>query len=241
MKSRRSRRKKKSVKPKTKVDKNLDRRIKAIEGAVEWKHLDFWNSGGNPVRIPFDAAGAPYCSFNLLNFPIQGTGSNQRIGNEINCKSLHVRIKLDQDKVQIGDSRVRVSIIRMKNPIGSNFNGAIVYDVAIAPVTFAHWGQDTKEEYKVLYDKTVALKPLDWDGGIQGVGNTIPDIRNLDFKLRLGFKTKFIEGSNTGTYVDIASNGLWAVFSTSSNVGGGAPPANNPNYLISTRMFYTDG
>jgi len=223
----------KSVKPKTKVDKSLANRIKKIEKEVEWKYTDYF-AGYTP--IPHEGTGGnPSWLVQCINTSVLGASqAGQRIGTQITAKALHVRCSLQQQPSNILDNRVRCVIFWYKNsntllPVPNQ-----LFDGALAPPTFAFYNDQYKESYKVIYDETFEMKPLDWNGTTTTIGDQI----SLNRSFKLGRHVKYILGTGAGTYADILDNSLYIAFMTSAN--SGAMAVNNPQVVISTRCYYVD-
>jgi len=214
----------------TKVDKSLSDRIKKIEGEIEWKYTDTYSAY---QTIPYEGpagsgTGAWYVT--CVNTSVLGASQvGQRIGTQINSKLLNLRISLLQHTANILDNRVRICIFWYKNsntllPIPQQ-----LFDTSVAPPTFAFYNDQYKESFKIIYDETFELKPLDWNG----TNTTIADQISINKNLRIGRKVKYVTGNGAGTYADILDNSLYVAFMTSAN--SGAAGVNNPQALLSTR------
>lgn len=226
--------KKKKATPVTVVDKSLDRRVKKLESEVEWKYTDVNNAGY--VVIPAESAGAPYWDIYCLNPSVLGTAqAGQRVGTQIDTKMLLVRISNQGQPLNIIDNRVRIVIFWYKNsntllPVATQ-----LFDLSsLARPTYAFYNDQYKESFKVIYDETHELKPLDWNGTTTTIGDQV----SINKIFKLGRKVKYILGAGAGTYADILDNSLYIAAMTSAN--SGAAGANNPQWFFNSRCYYVD-
>lgn len=221
-----------SVAPKTAVDKALARRIRKLEQDEEVKYTDVFVSN---VTIP-NESGPNWLIYNL-NSSVLGTGQNgQRVGTQIRSKRIDMRFAFQSQTANIVDNRVRMVVFWFKNANTVAPNPSQLYDVAvITALTYAPYNDQYADSFKVLYDKTVCLKPLDWNGTTTTIGDRI--LVHKSIKL-WNVKTRYITGAGAGTYADIVDNSLFVAFMTSSN--SGAMGVNNPSVEFGSRVYYTD-
>lgn len=210
----------------------LYKKIKHLEKEPEVKHFDSittYTTIPNEVAIPI--------LFSLpLNDPIQGLSVINRIGSEVMSKKLHIKLALRGQPLAVGDSRIRVIIFWYKGAQGTSPNSGEIFDLSIAPSTFAFRNMYFIDEYKMLYDKTFVLNPEEWNG----TTTVIPDIRTFTKSFSLGRKIKYSPGAGTTppAPADITLNALYFGICTSSAYG--AANVNNPQFELSTRYAYTD-
>ena len=223
--------KKKRTTPKTAVDKELSRRISRIEKSIEVKYTDFWQGY---VTIPVETT--PAWQINCLNTSTLGAAQNaNRIGTQIVNKEVKLRMSLLQHTANILDNRVRIVVFFYKNSntllpaIGQFFDLSSVFP------TYAFKNEQYKDSFEILYDRTVELKPLDWNGTNTTIGDQVSINKTISLKNR---KSRYVTGVGGGTYADLIDNGLFIAVMTSAN--SGAAGVNNPTIAISSRCFYVD-
>lgn len=225
---------KKRAVPKTAVDKSLARRIKKLEDTVEVKYSDTYK-GYTTIpweNVPATPAWDPYC----LNTAVLGTSqANQRVGTQIINKELKLRLSFLQQTANLTDNRVRIVVFFYKNansllPVPIQF-----FDTTVATPSYAFLNEQYKDSYEILYDRTIELKTLDWNGTTTTIGDQITINKTIKLKNR---RTRYVLGNGAGTYVDILDNSLWISVMTSSN--SGTAGVNNPQWILSARSFYTD-
>lgn len=232
---RRKSRRSKRAKPRSRVDKNLDRRIKKIEQEVEVKHVA---TVTNVLAIPFDGAN-PYWGLLCVNPLSIGVGNGLRIGTDVTSKMLQIRLRISGDSLSPTDGRVRIVIFWYKNARLGQPNPAQLFELGAAnivpPITFAFKNTEYEDNFKVIYDRTHVLKPLDWNG----TTTVIPEIFDINKGFRLGRKVKYDPVTTAGTFADITDNSLWISFTTSLNSAAYAGAA-QPTITASARFHYTD-
>lgn len=226
MKKKQFKKKFSNKKPVTTVDKNLDRRLKKIEGEVELKYIDLFI---NTATIPTEPLNLMYC----LNTSVLGTAIGTRIGSDIVAKKLMVRLAVRGTPGLLGEARFRIIIFWYKNSNTLTPLISQVIDPGTGPTapTLGFYNQYYKESIKVIYDTIRILKPIDWNGGVI----TFPDIVDISKTISFNRKVKYVTGAGGGTQADILDNSLWFCITTSAGAA-----ANNPNIELSTRLFYAD-
>lgn len=224
--------KRRKVSPKTAVDKNLARRITRLEQAEEVKYTDTYNTY---TTIPVETT--PAWTVTCLNTSVLGTAqAGQRVGTQTINKELKFRISLQQRTANIPDNRVRIVVFWYKNantllPIPAQF-----FDLAASGApTYSFINEQYKDSFQLLYDRTVELKPLDWDGTVTTIGDQVSINKTIKLKNK---RSRFILGAGAGTFADILDNALYIAFMTSAS--SGAAGVNNPQQQLSARCFYTD-
>lgn len=228
----------KHVKPMVKtsrIDKNLlklDRRLSKIEEEIELKHFDFV-SNGNAFTLLVNEVTNPMMVEGPLNDPVQGILPTTRIGSEIICKKLDVILTVRTQTANITENRIRMWFVWYKGGQGSAPVPGEQLDLTIVNSTYAFQNVYFKETYNVISDKLVHLIPPE----SLTATTTVPDQKVYKFSIRLNRKVKFVAGAGTTppSFVDILDNALYFGIATSAGSGAG-----NPQYLISTRCWYTD-
>lgn len=221
-----------SAVPKTLVDKSLDRRIKKLEKEQEVKYADVFIAN---VTIP-NETGPTWLLYNLNSTTLGPAQNSQRVGTQCINQKLALRLAFQSQTLNIVDNRVRMVVFWFKNANTLAPNPSQLFDLAVitAP-TYAPYNDQYADSFKVLYDKTFILKPLDWNGTTTTIGDRI----NLTKEIKLwNRRTRYNTGAGAGTYVDIIDNSLFIAFMTSSN--SGAAGVNNPSVEFGSRCFYVD-
>lgn len=218
-------RKKKTYK---KVGDNIKKYVKrTLDDRIEdkWILLDYATL--NPVSA---TNGAGF----LVNYGpamVQGTSSNNRLGDKIRIKTLDTIIHLSGTDA-IHNTAFRVLLIRHKNAenlalVTSDFMEAaagVGLSRPLLPKT------ELNERVEIMYDQ---IHHLEATGNVTGdVNHKIIRIR----KFKLNMVTKFGRGLSTGNATDIESNGLWIwVFGMTDN--GTATSRGQVRDLQSTLTF----
>lgn len=143
----------------------------------------------------------------------QGTGVSNRIGDAIKLHNLNLRIHLACPATY--NAYARVMLIRYKQQDGRDL---VVNDIMS---TSAGYGPDRplyppsqlSEKVHILYDKVHQ---------VTATGNVTADEQHkvLIIKKYLGFKQTFLRNAGSGTYADIATNGVYLLIFGSQDSGG---------------------
>lgn len=220
------------VKPVTPVDKNLASRIKRLENQEEVKYTDVFQ-GYTTIPIESTPAWSAVC----LNTSVLGSGQNgQRVGTQTINKKLMFRLSFLQNTANTVDNRVRIVVFWYKNantllPIPAQY-----FDLTTTTgPSYAFVNEQYKDSFQTLYDRTIELKPLDWNGTTTTIGDQISI--NKTIKLR-NKRSRFLVGAGSGTYQDLVDNALYIAVMTSA--ASGVAGANNPMWTLSSRCFYVD-
>jgi len=220
--------------PVTAVDKSLARRIKKLEDQEEVKYTNLFQGY---TTIPLEST-APYWVINVLNNAVQGTGQDgNRVGTQLTCKKLSLRLSFLQNTANVTDNRVRIVLFWNKNANSILPTAPQLFDLSYAsvPPTYAYFNEQFKDSFQVLYDRTIELKPLDWNGTTTTIGDQITI--NKSFNLH-NKRVRYVNGAGAGTYLDILDNALYLAVMTSA--ASGAAGVNNPQFICSSRMWYVD-
>lgn len=191
---------------------NLAREVRLIKRTIK-PELKLFNP--NPGTTVSDSP-----VYDLINDPSIGTTSEQRIGNQINTGSVHIRGTLAVNPaLTITDPvRVRLMLVWYKQPDGYALDDATLFEAGAAQVDqFTSW--EDRKQFKVLYDRTVTL--------CQG----IKPVHQIRITKKINRLTEF---SGTG---DLVTGALyWIRF---QDLSGGAG-ANSEIEGQTFRVFYTD-
>lgn len=146
--------------------------------------------------------------FYLLNGMINGPQQGERLGNEIHCKYLKLRINLVPNSIIVNPTMVRILILRDKqangvfpNPISGN--GGLFYNSLGQSQTIALYQQETlSNRYVILYDKVIEMHN-------SGGATDQSQWEFIKINKKLGFKTHYgLSNGATNTVADIATNSL---------------------------------
>jgi len=217
----RRRRYRKKAKPKTKVDKSLDRRIRALEKAPEKKWFDTSNGY---LNIPSEPAN----TLVPLNIIPPGTTSVTRIGSQVTSVLLGVKLSIRQVSTSLVENRVRFFVFWFKEQNGLVPTIGDLFDLTIAPLTFAFRNRYVIEDYSLLKDKVIELMPAT----MLTATSVVPGVRHFEFQIPMKKIIQF-NSINGGTAADIEENGLWFGITT-------AAATDNPQLALDTRFIYTD-
>lgn len=222
------------------VLKNLQKDVIKLKGEPERKTWIYYDNFafGSTITTTFDQSN-PFKL--ILNTPQRGTNSYNRVGDKIKCLGMRFTATVyptSASSIGIGiDAMVRCMIVRFKNQQGRDLqivgnalsatNGPpLFYATPGNPVwpqmDFNHGidGQmDALTEYQIIYDKKVMLTndvgTTYWNGSAAVKEAVNPEVNFLCNKT-LNFNTD-LSLSNAGTYADVVSNGLYAVFTTETS------------------------
>ena len=163
----------------------------------EWKYND--NSWNGPTNLPYASP-----SFQLLNGLVVGTGPNNRIGRQVNVRSIQLAYS-----VQIPGTSPTFGICRVMCYIDRQCNGVIPTSLVASvlendPLNLAPRGMDSRKRYKILYDKLHDLS------GISTTG--LPSIASARwyYKFRRPLDVAYNAGT-VGNATDIVTNAIWFV------------------------------
>lgn len=162
------RRTKGKVRPKTKVDKSLARRITRLEKQPEVKYLDFTTDS---------AVTTTGTTLSLISHMDDGPDYNERIGDKIISKRVYLQYRLVVDtaaawqvRVICGwdkqtDAGLAYSLFTGTSPLTTELSTALLDNRAGMVTMNAPYNQNTKDRYKILYDKVHNINPPDLDVG----------------------------------------------------------------------------
>lgn len=223
------RRTKGKVRPKTKVDKSLSRRITRLEKAPETKYIDYVTSA-----TPTTSGVA----FSLISHMDDGPDYNERIGNKITAKRVYIQYRLVFDAIHTWQFRVIAGWDKQANgqtglllftggsPTTQQLSEALLDDRAGMVSINAPYNQNTKDRYKILYDRTFNINPdntATTDGYVVNINKMI----NLNNAI-----VTYSEG--TATIDALPSRNLFVTYYYSLSSGTGV------QMNFASRFFYTD-
>lgn len=192
------------------------RKLQTLLSSVETKFHSSENSA-----LDMNTTGTFLC----LNYAIsQGTaGPNDRIGNKVSNKKLHIKGVLDNTHGTPADCVVRFIVIRYKRPQGTALTTiAQLFDSSTTTdITNALYDTNKLNNFKIYLDKRY---PMD-----TALHSKIP----FSFNIKLNNTTVYT--ANTPASTDIDSNALYLVlFSTDTGT------TNDPLCKLTWRVSYTD-
>lgn len=204
---------------------------------VEKKHFDtYWHTVGNTLpmfhlaeyntEIEGDTDGSGY-GYVGINFPIQGDGPNQHVGNKYVVEGIEMRFVTYIHGAEDCVNSVRICLVHDIAPNGvAPALTQIFRDLGSTGNTrfLSHQNPSYTERFKVIYDK---ICDLDSDANSQ---------KTVTVNLRTNIKVQVI-GSN-GAISDISTGAIFLI------AGSEVYPSANEGALsassYSTRITYTD-
>lgn len=191
--------------------------LKAIVGVPESKWLNTTQGTLGPLAV----ANNFNFTYNLNNVP-QGTTQNQRIGDVISNKSLHIRLDIARAAV---DSLVRVIVFWYKdgsNPLASNpipLPSVIAGNLLETASYQSPVNKDQGGSYWIKFDKTYSI----------AAGQTQLVVDEIWRKLKC--QTEFVSDTVSAQ----TSNGLYI-----TAISNQADAANQPLMTFTARLTYLD-
>lgn len=191
---------------------NLAREVRLIKRTIKPELKLFNPSPGNTV------SGSPV--YDLINDPAIGTGAYQRIGNQINTGSIHIRgtLAVNPALTVTDPVRVRLMLVWFKQPDGYALDDATLFESGTADVDqFTSW--EDRKQFKVLYDRTITLC------------QEIKPVHQIRLTKRINRLTEFNANG------DLVTGALyWIRFQDLSGGAGENSEIENQTF----RVFYTD-
>jgi len=219
----------KKSKPKTKVDKNLSRRITKLEKSPETKYIDYVMS--QPATTGGVAA-------SLISHMDDGPDYNERIGNKITAKRVYLQYRLVFSTLTAWQLRIIVGWDKQANgqtglqlftgtsPTTQELSSALLDDRAGMVSINAPYNQNTKDRYKVLYDRTFNINP---DSA------ALPDDYVVNIRKMINLNNAVVMYSaGTSTIDALPSRNLFVTYYYSFSVD------NTVQMNLTSRFFYTD-
>jgi len=189
---------------------NLAREVRLIKRTIkpELKLLLPDPPTGNVLSTPV---------YTELNLVALGTGSNNRIGQQIACKSIRIHFRLSRDTASTEPfNRVRLMLVWYKQPGGYLLDDNVLFTGGSAAIdAFTSWTD--RKQFKVLYDKTYILT------------EQYP-VKNVRIAKKLTGLTEYDDASSGA----IQTGALYMV--SFSDVATNAPDISEP----AGRLFFTD-
>lgn len=229
---RRNRRKRvrRGAKPKTKVDKNLSKRITKLEREIEVKYKDTYLNDNPSTATPI---------LTLLNGMTQGVDDTaNRIGSQINATSVQLKYLIRTNSANLTPARLRVMLVwdRQANGAVPTMAGTrgILDDATISDFTIAPYSKQTDKRFKVVYDKLHVINPEVILNATTGATTTLVPKEVSKFKvIKLKRLIKFNDTAGA-TINSIETNSLFFIMIAENG------PTNQPTYDLSVRFFYKD-
>lgn len=225
----------KKAKPKTKVDKNLDRRIRKIENDIELKYVDF-----TVVRSMTDTGSIEYV-FPMQVFDIGGD-TQGRIGDDVvpTSLNLHYNVQLDDTNVTGGvvcrvivlwDRTPGGALPALFAPVNAILDNTVITDTVLMP--YVH---EMRDRFKILYDHKFVINPSFATTTIPATGVVSAVSANqatFSKKIKLGRQVKYNNNATSGTIADVSANSLlFCLMSDQTSLG--------PNLTLSARTYFKD-
>jgi len=224
------RRRKKSSKPKSKVDKKLSMRISKLENSIETKYIDSASGGA------ITTAGQ---TFSFLQGMGQGDNYDQRIGNQITSKKLKFIYNIfDPSDTAVAPSQVRVMIywdlqfngntyselFTGTSPDADSLSSCVLDNRAGQITVSAFYNENTKQRYKILYDRVHNI-----NHGSSAIGQVVHVNKTISLS-----NAKMIFADTTATAASVPSRAL--LLSYFYVTGAAQVPVMN----FVSRYFFTD-
>lgn len=231
MKGKKSAQKKKNGKvttyKKTPLYKDLNEKITELRNEAEIKWQDVVQG---VTMIPQDNA-TPYVNCVSAGI-VQGTASDERIGDRIKIVRLSMNIYIHSQATFVNECRVRVIVLRYKNSNGVILDPTTLLDIVnpTALFTQAFYNNDYQTSFQIYYDKEFVLIP---EVALNAT-TVIPQIQMIKIRRKLNVIQKYNQGV-AGTYADINDSGLWILATTS-----GSSATLNPNIFFTSKVEYID-
>jgi len=213
---------------KVQVTKNVKKFVKkaiksSMHAELEFKHLDKIVTGANsnytlPLAYPLTD-----CS--------PGTGDQQRIGDKINIKGVHVKLNVEilRDKVTLSNNNnASIRLCLVQNNSYAITNALVLNEIWIpGPTTYidvmSQRNVDHLETYTVLYDKVYNFSYLS------------DAHKTLDFKANMKYAKRHIQFSNAAT-----DNVTGRVFLVIMSDSISSTTATMPLMSFESRVLFTD-
>lgn len=213
-------------KKKVKVSPAVKKYVKsAISRDIETKYITQDGVAVNP--IPYTGTMA------LVSYSpaiTQGTGVSNRLGDKIKLKDLEIRLHFATPATY--NSYVRCLLVQYKQQDGRDLvvNDFMSNTAGYGPDRVLHPDFILHEKVRILYDRIVE---------IGATGNVTADENHkiLVIKKKLNFFQSFLRNGSTGTYADIATNGVYLVMFGSHDLTSTARAALRD---IQWRLTYED-
>lgn len=202
-------RKKRFIRKKAKVAKAVKKYVKrTLDRTIEDKYSEIDIGTSSVGIIP---------QYNLLSHNIsmiQGTGSNNRIGDKIRLKYLDLKMLVGAG--QLYSTYFRVLLVKYNHPNGSAITtGDLMFNTGGYGAMRPLFPKNVLSEkgITVLMDKYYTIKAL---------GNTTSDYnyRPISIKKRLGWTQSYLRNSNVGTIADVEKGALYLVIFGGVDTGG---------------------
>ena len=159
----------------------------------------------------------------LVNAPVPGTASYNRIGRKIKMESLRIRGFIDYRYVNspssgdVDSNAIRITVVYDKQPseVLPKFDeifGSTFADAAETSIITDNLRYDNTNRFKVISDETMCLNPQLWNGN-GGTTDTTFQKYFFDKYIKLKGKITVFSGQSAPTTIaDISSGGLYVVF-----------------------------
>lgn len=171
---------------------------KAISRRLEDKFIQEDAPPANPIS---STTGVGYCLSSTTQ-TVQGTGSNNRVGDKIRMKNLEIRLHMAGTSATY-DTAFRIFLIRFKDPQGVNLA------VSDFMVNNAGVGIDRPVYPKPLLDRVDIM--MDRVYTIKALGNVTADVahRLVTIRKRLDMVQTFLRNTTSTTGTAIEKNSIW--------------------------------
>lgn len=207
---------------------------KEIKKNTEIKQINY-NATGNTNWVDGTMGVSNFFQLTAVD---QGNGANQRVGQFIDIKSLHLsyQISVNGGAITINEHNpvVRVLVVQYHPLTASNPNLLTFLEHSgDSYVTMSPYSQNNQYDYTILYDKTEILSDGCQSAGVLNTGGPTRVYRNIWITGKK-FMKRDVQYALTSTTQ--AKNNIYVFFLWNQNATGGQPPG----FQFHARLRYTD-
>lgn len=185
-------------------------------------------------------------NFVLLNYPVPGTGPNQRVGRKICIKSVQIRLTISVIVTVTGvapavtpAAAMRILLVWDKQVNGAASVPAVSDLFATAGTTNALLNMDNRDRFAILMDKVVSQANTTSTLGFPSQTTGMIASKNVFKKYKkLNHETVFNAGT-AGDQSDIVSGGLYLVLCSDAQ-GSSTNSLEVVNFTGNARIRYED-
>lgn len=165
----------------------------------------------------------------LINGLQTGNSVSQRVGTNVNVKTLEIKGYFIGDGLNASDFLVRMIVFADKQANATQPAVTdLLTDLTAVNVKTVCWPRNlsNRKRFKTYVDRVYP---------VGGLSASQPIIKSVKYYMKFKYPLKVeYNNANNGTHQDITTNALWILFI--SNISGANPPSVNLN----VRMRYTD-
>lgn len=202
----------------------VTRKVARLADRIELKHKD------TLVSTTINSTAA----FNLLNGIAVGNTNVTRVGQDVNGTSFQFRCIVSLPNTILTEMVARHIIFydRQANA-GTPTVGSILDAGTISTVVLQPYNENFFDRYRILYDKTLVLRPQvvnDFDIATGGTSELVPSLVYSKKKRPCPRRTKY--SGTDATAASVETNALWSMWVTNN--------ASNINVTCGYRYYFKD-